>query len=135
MKHRWILLLAVAGEIVGSGLMESFKPGIAGAQNLNCQKAQTQSELNQCADLIARDADQKLNQVYQQLRKNRGTELDTLLVESEKAWIKYRDASCAFSRKRVAGGSIAPMVSSNCIARLTEQRTQELEGYLKEGNF
>lgn len=135
MKRRWILLLAVAGGIAGSGLMESFKPAIAGAQNLNCQKAQTQLELNQCADLSAKDADRKLNQVYQQLRKNRGTELDTLLVEAQKSWLKYRDASCAFSRKGVAGGSIASMVYSNCIARLTKQRTQELEGYLKEDNF
>lgn len=134
MKRRWILLLAMVGGIAESGLME-IKPAIAGAQNLNCQKAQTQLELNQCADLSAKDADRKLNQVYQQLRKNRGTELDTLLVKAQEDWIKYRDASCAFSRKRVAGGSIAPMVYSNCIERLTKQRTQELESYLKEGNF
>ena len=72
MKRRWILLLAVVCEMAGSGLMESFKPAIAGAQNLNCQNARTQLEMNQCAGLRAKAADRKLNQVYQQLLRRKG---------------------------------------------------------------
>ncbi len=135
MKRQWFTLSALVGGMVGSTLIVGLSPSDAVAQTLNCQKALTQQEMNQCAALSAKDADRRLNQVYQQLRKNRGTQLDAQLVTAEEAWIKYRDASCAYSRSRFEGGSIMPMVYSNCIARLTNQRTQELEGYLKEGNF
>ncbi len=135
MKRQWFTNSALAGGMVGITVMIGFSPSDAVAQPLNCQKAQTQLELNQCASLSAGEADRQLNQVYQRLRKNRGTQLDLQLVNAEEAWIKYRDASCAFSRSRFAGGSIAPMVYSNCMARLTKQQIQELEGYLQEGNF
>lgn len=132
MKRKWFLLLAVVGVIAGSGLL--IKPPIADAQSLNYQQPQSQLEKNQCADLSAKNADRKLNQVYQQLLKKQGTESATLLVRAQEDWINYRDASCAFSKQQFAGGSAAPMVHSECLARLTKQRTQELEIDLKESN-
>ncbi|XGV97619.1 MAG: lysozyme inhibitor LprI family protein [Leptolyngbya sp. BL-A-14] len=130
MNRKWFLLLA----IVGSGLTE-IKLFTASAQTEDCRRAQTQYELNQCAELSAKNADRKLNQVYQQVLKKQTPEMSTLLVKAEEDWIKYRDASCAFSRQQFAGGSAESMAYSFCMARLTEQRTQELEGYLKEGYF
>lgn len=133
MKRRWFALLIVVGEVVGSGLMASFDPSVAVAQKLDCQKALNQQELNQCAALSAREADRKLNQIYQQLRKEQRNQSNTLLINAEEAWIKYRDASCAFSRSQFEGGSIAPLIYSDCIARLTKQRTQELKSHLQKG--
>lgn len=135
MKRLWFVVLTIAGVIGGSGFTASLAPSVAVAQPLNCQKANTQLELNQCADLSAKAADRKLNQVYQQVRAKYRGEQETLLLNAEEAWVKFRDASCAFSRSRFAGGSIAPMVYSNCLTNLTKQQTQELKSYLQEGNF
>jgi uncharacterized protein YecT (DUF1311 family) len=106
------------------------------AQLSDCQKAVTQAQLNQCAAINAKTADQKLNDAYKKvLAIYKGKPQAKLLVAAEEAWIKYRDTSCAFSRSRVEGGSIMPMVYLNCLERLTKERTQELERYQKEGYF
>lgn len=107
-----------------------------GPSQLNCRNPQTQSDMNRCAAQDAKAADQRLNQVYRQVRmKYKGTTHDDHLVDAQLAWIKYRDANCLFSRDRFVGGSIAPLVYSNCITQITKQRTQELERFLKDGGF
>jgi uncharacterized protein YecT (DUF1311 family) len=101
-----------------------------------CKNPQTQLDLNQCADLRAKAMDKRLNQVYQQVRaKYKGSENENLLINAQRDWIKYRDSACSFSSSRFKGGSIAPLVYSNCIGRMAGQRTDELETYLKEGEF
>jgi uncharacterized protein YecT (DUF1311 family) len=101
-----------------------------------CKNPQTQLDLNQCTDLRAKAVDKRLNQVYQQVRaKYKGSENENLLINAQLDWIKYRDSACSFSSSRFKGGSIAPLVYSNCIGRMAGQRTDELETYLKEGEF
>jgi uncharacterized protein YecT (DUF1311 family) len=101
-----------------------------------CKNPQTQLDLNQCADLRAKAVDKRLNQVYQQVRaKYKGSENENLLINAQLDWIKYRDSTCAFSSSRFKGGSIVPLVYSNCVGRVTGQRTNELNTYLKEGEF
>lgn len=99
------------------------------AQQPECANPQTQSEMNTCAAKSASLADQKLNEAYQKLRGTvQGAETD-LLISAQRAWIDFRDKNCQFSSDRFEGGSIAPMVYSSCIERVTKQRTEELEGY------
>ena len=106
------------------------------SQQPNCKNPQTQLELNQCADLKAKTTDRRLNKVYRQVQvKYKGNENENLLIDAQLIWIKYRDSACSFSSSRFKGGSIAPLVYSNCIERLTKQRADELESYLKEGEF
>ena len=99
----------------------------------NCKSPQTQAEINSCASLFAKAADKRLNQVYQKLRlKLIGSQLEQLLIDSEQAWIKFRDTKCVFERSRYEGGSIAPSVYSSCMEQTTKQRTKDLEGYLEQ---
>lgn len=100
-----------------------------------CPNARTQAEINQCLGQDAKEADKKLNQTYQQLikRYDAGSAERQKLVDAQLAWIKYRDATCAFSYTRFAGGSIAPSVYSNCIKRVTEQRITDFQNYMTEG--
>jgi uncharacterized protein YecT (DUF1311 family) len=106
------------------------------AQTPNCNGSSTQLELNRCGDLKAKAADKKLNQVYRQVKvKYKGDKNEKSLIDAQLNWIKYRDSVCIFEADRFKGGSIAPLVYSNCIERITNQRTNELETYLKEGGF
>jgi uncharacterized protein YecT (DUF1311 family) len=103
------------------------------SQPLNCQAAQTQMEMNRCADQAAQVADGELNWVYRRVRsKYRGSRLEQQLIDAQLAWIRFRDLTCAFDRNRFAGGSIAPMIYSQCLERTTRQQTEELKKYLKE---
>jgi uncharacterized protein YecT (DUF1311 family) len=99
----------------------------------NCKSPQTQAEINSCASLFAKGADKRLNQVYQKLSsKLKGSQQEQLLIDSEQAWIKFRDTNCVFEQSRYEGGSIAPSIYSSCLEQVTKQRTKELEGYLEQ---
>lgn len=102
---------------------------------INCKAANTQIEMNYCADLSFKAADQELNQIYQQLRNTfKQTKQNTQepqLIEAQLAWLKYRDLDCKFSADRFKGGSIAPLMYSSCQETLTKQRTTLLKSYLE----
>ena len=101
------------------------------AQKLDCNNAQTQLEINRCAQLSYQNADKKLNQVYQQLLPKLQRSRKQKLIAAQLAWIKFRDASCEFERSQYEGGSIAPTIYFGCLEKTTIQRTQELQEYLQ----
>ncbi|OUL33721.1 lysozyme inhibitor LprI family protein [Nostoc sp. 106C] len=105
-------------------------PGIHLAQKLNCNNAQNQAEINQCAQLSYQNADKKLNQVYKQLLPTLPAYRKPKLITAQQAWIKFRDTNCEFERSENEGGSIAPLTYFSCLARTTQQRTQQLQEYL-----
>ncbi|HTL88324.1 MAG TPA: lysozyme inhibitor LprI family protein [Leptolyngbya sp.] len=140
MKHRNRILLAVIGVSV------IFAPTIATAQSTptrpptnikaNCRNPQTQFEMNFCAAESAKASDRALNQAYQKaIARVKGTPNESQLVDAQLAWIKFRDADCAFARDRFKGGSIAPMVYSGCITQLSQERAKRLEAYATEGSL
>jgi uncharacterized protein YecT (DUF1311 family) len=52
----------------------------------------------------------------------------THLVEAQRLWVRYRDASCRFEASMEAGGGSAePLARYDCLARLTDIRVKELE--------
>lgn len=98
----------------------------------NCNEPQTQAEINACASSLAVAADKQLNQVYQKLVGTlKNTQREKLLVDAQLQWIKFRDTNCAFEKSAYEGGSISPTIYSSCIERMSNQRTGELENYLK----
>ncbi|MFM7714168.1 MAG: lysozyme inhibitor LprI family protein, partial [Microcystis sp.] len=105
------------------------------AQRPNCNNPQTQSEMNICASIAYQNADRKLNQVYRQLLPKLSAARKQKLISAQQAWIKFRDSSCEFERSAFEGGSIAPMIYSNCLAAVTEQRTNDLRRYLEDSDL
>lgn len=100
---------------------------------IDCQNPKSQFDLNFCAAERAKTAEQQLKQTYQRaIAKFKGTPQEAQLIAAQSAWTKFRDADCAFVRDRFKGGSMAPMVYSSCLARLNQQRRQELLSYLTE---
>jgi uncharacterized protein YecT (DUF1311 family) len=102
---------------------------VLASTNLN---AQSQSEMNREAAEEADAADKELNQVYKELMATLDDEGKALLKASQRAWIAYRDAECAFAADEVRGGSMAPLLYSTQMTALTDERTavllERLEG-------
>lgn len=100
---------------------------------VDCRNPRTQFDLNFCAAEAAKSADRQLNQTYQRaIAKFKGTSQASQLVTAQSQWIKFRDADCAFERDRFKGGTIAPLIHAQCLTRLTQQRTKDLESYLRQ---
>lgn len=114
----------------------------AGAQEVDCENAMAQQEMNFCAAQDYEEADAALNDAYRQARAamkgldanlsagDRGAE--AALLAAQRAWLPYRDAACASEGWLMHGGSAEPLVVYGCLATLTRQRTQDLL-YLVEG--
>jgi len=100
---------------------------------VDCANASDQSTMNQCAGQEYKAADKELNAVYQQItaRLKENAEGKKLLVSAQRAWIGFRDAECNFSASGVAGGSVYPLIYSNCLTSVTKVRTEALKQYLK----
>lgn len=90
--------------------------GVTGAM-LSCIRAETAIQ------------DARLNTAYQafreQLSEARRLELRTV----QRLWIKYRDANCGFYADP-EGGSLATVMSNDCVLQETASRAIELERFI-----
>ena len=115
----------------------AFLPGAAAAQNVDCTNAQAQTELTYCAEQDWNAADARLNAAYESAisamrgidssldAQDRGAE--AALRAAQRAWISFRDNTCAAEGWAMHGGSAEPMVIYGCRARVTAARADELE--------
>ncbi len=108
-----------------------FSPLVDAA--VDCANASDQATMNQCAGQDFKAADKELNTVYQQItaRLKNNPDGKKLLVSAQRAWIGFRDAECKFSASGVAGGSVYPLIYSNCMTSMTKTRVESLKQYLK----
>ena len=127
-----VFSLAVAARTISSPTPTAAKVQLA--QSPNCNNPQTQSEMNICAGIEYQNADRKLNQTYQQLLPKLSPARKQKLVAAQQAWIKFKNASCDFEKSAFEGGTIAPMIYGNCLTKVTQQRTTDLESYLEDSN-
>lgn len=100
-------------------------------------KDQTQYGLNQCANAeLARETN-TINKSYNTLMSKLNPSQKRQLKQAQLAWIKYKDLACKFESSGVEGGSVRPMVLSNCVSKKTAQRNAELEalGKCEEGDI
>lgn len=103
---------------------------MASAFALDCNNAQTQLDMNQCASTEYKKADKELNDTYQQVLKATSGEQTNLLKKAQGKWNEYRDADCKFQTYSHRDGSINSMNVSHCLTSKTEQRTKELKEML-----
>lgn len=103
----------------------------AGAQDA-CPDNATQTGLNECAADHLRSADERLNDLYADIRRRLAGDADrtALLLRAQRAWVAFRDAECALAASGAAGGSIQPMIVAGCLDRLTRTRIETFETYL-----
>ena len=89
--------------------------------------------MNQCAGQAFKAADKELNTIYQQItgRLKDNPDGKKLLVNAQRAWVSFRDAECTFSASGVAGGSVYPLIYSECLTGMTKTRVESLKQYLK----
>ena len=90
---------------------------------------ESQAGMNICANAEYRAADAKLNKAYGEIVRRLAEDAGAkkLLQKAQRDWIAFRDAECAFSVNDSKGGTIYPMLMSECLEDLTNERTKQLE--------
>lgn len=108
---------------------------------INCQNAMTTPEINYCAEQEWQEAEKKLNDSYKKLMAdlNRSDENGTFysdvrksLLESQRAWITFRQKDCDAIYTLYAGGTIRGAMYFGCMIKHTKQRTDDFQNYLIE---
>ena len=94
--------------------------------------AQTQLEMNQDAQAEYVKADAELNRTYKQLVVLLDKKEKQLLVKAQKNWILFRDTHCRFEISTYEGGSIQPLIWSNCLTECTNVRIADLKAAIEE---
>jgi uncharacterized protein YecT (DUF1311 family) len=112
----------------------------------------SQRQMNDCAAFEYRQADARLNKVYrkamqyltddQTLAEKQGNQPQikyeqtalASLKEAERAWLAYRDLQCSAAGQQYEGGSMRPMIQSQCLTTLTEHRIADLKSVYEDGD-
>ena len=81
-----------------------------------------------------KQSDKELTEVYNKLKAKLGNSKDkTALIESQKAWLKYREANCKFiSREESEGGVIANKMKLDCMIQATKERISAINELMPE---
>lgn len=106
----------------------------------NCNSPSTTLEINECLFAEFKEVDAKLNATYQRVLREFSkpdmpghihfSEAKESLVESQRAWIKYRDKDCYAVYALAVGASMRGQLSLQCKKNRTVQRIKELEEFL-----
>ncbi|WP_076998268.1 lysozyme inhibitor LprI family protein [Variovorax sp. KK3] len=79
-----------------------------------------------CIGAEVQRQDAKLNAAYKALMSSVVPARQTQLRDAQRAWIKYRDANCAFYLDP-DGGTLARVEANDCVLTSTAARAAELE--------
>jgi uncharacterized protein YecT (DUF1311 family) len=126
-------MIAIAAALMLAQAASSAEPAI------DCDNALTQAEMNLCAARDYESSDAALNEQWAETSarmKALDAEVDReydkqpgyfeTLLEGQRAWLKFRDAQCLSESFMARGGSMQPMLVSQCKTYLTELRIQQL---------
>ena len=104
--------------------------------------AQTQAQMNADAARAFQTADRAMTLQWQRTfaamkqhdaaitSRGGGFGYAAAALESQRAWLKFRDTQCAIEGGEFAGGSLQGMTTVQCRARLTRERTVQLRGLM-----
>jgi uncharacterized protein YecT (DUF1311 family) len=143
MKGRSFLSLIVSLAIVGSNSGLVFaklkqdsaatpSPSPIAQRQPNCNNPRSDIEIKECIRLRYEAADRRLNEVYKQLIAKLSREERSLLAESQKGWIQLKENNCDFEVYGSRRGTGYRGFLNECLERMTQQRTAELEKYVRE---
>jgi uncharacterized protein YecT (DUF1311 family) len=121
--RRTARLFSLAIVIVLLGVMPAL------AAKRDCEASQT--DMNLCAIAKSKTAEAKMNRFYQKLMNKVVEEKNKVrLREAQEAWSIYRQKQCEFATAGSEGGSVLPMLISDCYRGMANARIKEIEADL-----
>ena len=92
----------------------------------NCDHTRNSYDAVHCSDKVYVNADNELNQNYQQLRSKLNPQQKNILKRSQLAWIKDRDQSCS------GESNVGTVIYTNCQLEKTQERNSWIRERLRE---
>ena len=90
-----------------------------------CNQKSTTYDIAGCLDQRSKVWDKRLNDAYQALMKISSPVQRTALKKAQLAWLRYRDANCAYYETEA--GTIRMIDVASCMRDMTQSRAIELQ--------
>src|SRR4051812_43090198 len=116
--------LRVAFTLIATLAMSRAAPAQAFSTGA-CGTEQSQPALNDCAWRRYRAADSELNRVYRAALAVDTGAVAVALRTAQRAWMRFRDAQCAYVAALYTGGSMQPMQQGACLEEVTRTRIKQ----------
>lgn len=101
--------------------------------NVNCGNPKTQYDMNICSGIklsnIETELKNKVKNISGHLKQIDGSKI---FIESNEAWIKFRNLHCESISKIYESGSIHSLIESECKIMLTKERIDSLDNDYKD---
>ena len=102
------------------------------AQSMNapdspCQGVVVTSDLVKCLNQALNASDAKLNSAYTQVQRALSAEEAKTLVQAQRYWIQFRDATCKAEYNLYGGGTGGPPTRLACLEAETRAREASLQ--------
>ena len=124
-------LLRLAAFCITIGIATgSFAQESAPATEQDCQQATAQSAMRSCENARYEVAQRELTSAYQSLLHHLDDSKKLKLRQSQRAWLRYRDANATFQASLVEGGTLAPLIKVASLTEMTNERTADLKRVL-----
>ncbi len=131
-NHKHKISASLATIIFLSTVLWAEVSSTAADPQSNCANPTSNIEYKECAYRAYVASDKKLNQVYKQVSSMLVPKEKQHLIDAQLAWIKYRDSNCDFEIYQSLGGTGYGGFLSNCLERMTNARTKELQNWQRE---
>ena len=118
--------------LLTAGLILILMPAAGWAQHMNapgipCNRPSSTAEEAECFAKALNAADKELNAFYARVQSVLIPEERADLLETQRAWLKYRDLTCAAEYKLYGGGTGGPVTRLACLAAVTQERIATLQ--------
>jgi uncharacterized protein YecT (DUF1311 family) len=91
-----------------------------------CAEATTTLAMTECLMVEVRRADAELERILLTAQQRLQREQPIDLAAVQRLWITYRQAHCGAISRHWSGASLRPVVTAECLLRLTRERSHEL---------
>jgi uncharacterized protein YecT (DUF1311 family) len=123
-RHALSLLLTAC-------LLSILIPAAGRAQHMNaadvpCNRPSSNAAQGECFAKASEAAEKELNAFYAQVRAKLSADERADLLETQRAWLKYRDLTCTAEYKLYGGGTGGPVTRMACLSAVTQERIATL---------
>jgi uncharacterized protein YecT (DUF1311 family) len=122
---RHLLLAVLAGLWSGAFSVGAFAQSMS-TDGGPCAKAASTAATAECFDKAFKAADRDLNNLYDRIQKVLEPNELKGLVQAERLWLKYRDATCEGEHELYGGGTGGPPARLACLEAETRSREASL---------
>lgn len=114
--HRTVRLLV--------SVLLAYAQGVASA---NCESSIATRDILICLQAELAEKESEIEKLRAQIASVLGPEEKVLYEQSDLAWASFRLANCYAARSIFVGGTMAPVVFSQCKLEMTAQRIVDLQ--------